>query len=101
LLIGLTLWALAGTSARAATDDALGQAVYTNCAGCHGRYGEGGFAPPLARSPHLADTHYVLAKIRAGSSLMPPFGEQLSRREIAAVVAFIRGPGLDGPRRYP
>jgi len=97
-IIALMLGALLTTQDAAAAGDALGRALYTNCAPCHGRSGEGGFAPALAHNPHLADPRYVLSKIRRGSAVMPPFGEQLTGREIAAVVAFLRSPELQAHR---
>jgi mono/diheme cytochrome c family protein len=56
----------------------LGRAIYTNCAACHGEAGQGAIAPK------------VIAQVLHGSAIMPPFREQLSDEEVAAVVNHIR-----------
>lgn len=68
----------------------LGRAIYTNCAACHGREGQGDFAPPLASDQNLKNTGYVISHILTGSANMPSFREQLSSGEIAAVVNYVR-----------
>ena len=68
----------------------LGRAVYTNCIACHGERGQGGFAPPLAGSATLKEDHAAIVHVVAGSVNMPPFGEQLSDDEIAAVLNHVR-----------
>lgn len=72
----------------------LGQAIYTNCAACHGHAGEGGFGPPFAGNPNLAKDQQMLGQILNGSPHMPPFREMLSDAEIAAVANHIRGQWL-------
>ena len=76
------------TPASAADDP--GRALYTNCAACHGEAGQGGFAPPFAANPNLADGRYVIDHVLNGSVAMPPFRGQLSPAEIAAVINHIR-----------
>jgi mono/diheme cytochrome c family protein len=68
----------------------LGRAVYSNCAGCHGESGQGGFAPPLAGSATLKEDQAAIIHVVAGSVNMPSFGEQLSDAEIAAVLNHVR-----------
>jgi mono/diheme cytochrome c family protein len=81
---------------------AAAQALYeSNCARCHGADGRGqtvmgrGFA-----APNLTDAGWwkktrptdrrLTASLRHGRGLMPGFGGQLSKSEIAALVAFAR-----------
>ena len=73
-----------------------GQKVYnTNCSACHMAEGQGvpGTFPALAGSP-VATTPEGLPdhidRVLHGKALMPPFGEQLSDAEIAAVITFER-----------
>jgi mono/diheme cytochrome c family protein len=80
-----------GASAAAPANEAeLGQAVYSNCAACHGDKGQGGFAPPFAGNPDLRDGPAMIAHVVAGSVNMPPFGDQLSPDQIAAVLNHVR-----------
>src|SRR5262249_9211188 len=72
-----------------AEDASLGAAIYTNCAGCHGASGEGGYGSPLTHNQALKNTTYVIAHILNGSANMPPFKAQLSPQEIAAVITYI------------
>ncbi len=73
-----------------ANEAELGRAVYTNCVACHGDAGQGGFAPPLAGSATLKEDQAAIIHVVAGSVNMPPFGEQLSDAEIAAVLNHVR-----------
>lgn len=77
-------------AATPASEAELGRAVYTNCASCHGEAGQGGFAPPLAGSATLKEDHAAIVHVVAGSVNMPPFGDQLSDAEVAAVLNHIR-----------
>ena len=86
----VTALGAAATPSFAPAHLALGRAVYSNCAGCHGRNGEGGFAPALAHDARLGMDAYVLLKISRGSEHMPAFGQQLSADQLAAVASFIR-----------
>jgi mono/diheme cytochrome c family protein len=80
---------IAPAASRAAEDD-LGRAIYANCASCHGPEGKGGRGPALAADQNLAITPYVASHVLTGSTDMPPFSEQLSDDEIAAVLTYAR-----------
>ncbi len=71
-----------------------GEAVYTtNCASCHQAKGEGvaGVFPAIAGSPiAMGDVKLHIDRVVNGGVGMPPFGEQLSPVDIAAVVTFQR-----------
>ncbi len=72
----------------------MGQAVYTkNCASCHQADGKGiaGSFPAIAGSP-IANGPIKdhLNRVVHGGGMMPPFGEQLTPVDIAAVVTFQR-----------
>ena len=73
---------------------AAGADLYAaNCAVCHGAELEGGFGPTLGpdgNSPGYSDAE-LIEIVTNGRGSMPPFGGQLSRQEITAIVAFIRG----------
>lgn len=70
---------------------AQGQSVYrANCASCHGAEGGGGSGPPLAGNSRLENESRMLTQILKGGSFMPPFGDQLSDEEVAAVATHIR-----------
>ena len=73
-----------------ANEAELGRAVYTNCVACHGERGQGGFAPPLVGSATLREDQAAIVHVVSGSVNMPPFGEQLSDAEIAAVLNHVR-----------
>jgi mono/diheme cytochrome c family protein len=89
-IVFLSLLLLCGLALPAAAEDAgLGGAIYTNCAGCHGPSGEGAYGVPLTHNQNLKNTKYVIAHILNGSANMPPFKEQLSPKEIAAVITYI------------
>lgn len=75
---------------------ARGEELYkANCAACHMAEGQGvpGTFPSLVGSP-IATTPEGLPdhidRVLHGKNLMPPFGEQLSDADIAAVVTFER-----------
>lgn len=65
------------------------------CAGCHmpnGRGAEGaGAYPSLAGDPHLAAVGYPIEMVLHGHGGMPAFAQSLTDRQIADVVAYIRG----------
>lgn len=72
---------------------AQGQSVYeTNCATCHGANGEGmSIFPAIAASPiATGEISEHLNRVINGGGAMPPFGEQLTPVETAAVVTFQR-----------
>jgi Cu/Zn superoxide dismutase/glucose/arabinose dehydrogenase/mono/diheme cytochrome c family protein len=68
-----------------------GQEVYmNNCAVCHGNQGKGASGPALAGNDELQNTEHVVNQILHGGGGMPPFADQLSDEQIAAVATFIR-----------
>ena len=70
---------------------AAGEGVYvSNCAVCHGANGEGGTGPTLVDRTSLEDTELILSQVIRGGRIMPPFGDELSNDQIAAVATFIR-----------
>jgi len=78
-------------SDRAAAGDAeLGRALYTNCATCHGAEGQGGFGPAIAGNANLEYQDFLIAYVAKGSRRMPPFEQQFSPREMAAVLSHVR-----------
>jgi mono/diheme cytochrome c family protein len=63
-----------------------GEQVYGQmCAQCHGQQGEGGAGPALAGNQNLQDPQMVLTQILQGGGGMPPFADQLSDEQVAAV----------------
>ncbi|MDQ1590096.1 MAG: hypothetical protein QOG71_723 [Pyrinomonadaceae bacterium] len=73
----------------------------TNCARCHGADGRGQTAMGKAfAAPNLTDAAWwkktqptdqrLANSIRHGRGQMPGFGQQLSKSDIAALVAFVR-----------
>jgi len=73
----------------------------TNCARCHGADGRGQTAMGRAfAAPNLTDSAWwkktrptdqrLANSIRHGRGQMPGFGQQLSKSDIAALVAFVR-----------
>jgi mono/diheme cytochrome c family protein len=85
-----------------ASDEALfaelmqeGARVYGNCRGCHGRDGEGqppaqDAAPALAGNFALLSVSSIAVQVIQGGAYMPPFGERLTDRQVAAVATYIR-----------
>lgn len=70
-----------------------GARVFTNnCAVCHGTEGQGAIGPRLAGNSNLSSANFVVQRIIHGfpEHGMPPFGPQLSDREVAAVATYIR-----------
>ena len=61
-----------------------------NCAQCHGNQGQGGSGPALAGDGALGDTQHTVYQIVNGGGGMPPYGNQLSDQQIAAVASYIR-----------
>jgi len=95
--VGLFTAALlvAGCGGHEAAPLAHGKLVYTeHCSSCHQPHGEG-YAkvyPNLAGNPivRLSDPEPVLEFVVNGRRSMPPFGNELSPKEIADVVTYIR-----------
>jgi mono/diheme cytochrome c family protein len=72
-----------------------GAAIYADvCQGCHMPGGEGatgaGTYPALAKNPKLAAAAYPVLMVIKGRKGMPPFGSQLTDRQVAAVVNYVR-----------
>jgi mono/diheme cytochrome c family protein len=82
-----------------------GEAIYRSvCAGCHMPDGRGASGaatyPSLVDDPRLAILSYPISVVLKGQKAMPPFGEQLTNEQVAAVVTYIRshmGNGFVGP----
>ena len=70
--------------------ETVSAAIFTNCACCHGRQGQGGFGPPFASNPDLSNTAMIVRQVLGGSEHMPAFRNQLSDLEVADVVSHIR-----------
>jgi len=99
--------AAAPATVAAAPADANGSKVYaTNCSGCHAATGLGqpGAIPPLANNPVVTgDPHKVIGIVLNGlhgsiqvagatyNGQMPAWKGQLSNKDIADVITFIRG----------
>ncbi len=77
-----------------------------SCSSCHGKDGRGQGAgrPPGAPIPDFTSPDFqkqrtdaqLLAVIRDGRGLMPPFGKQLNEQGIAALVTHVRRYGGGG-----
>jgi ubiquinol-cytochrome c reductase cytochrome b subunit len=96
----------AGAAAGGAGSATAGATVYnTNCAGCHGANGQGqpGLFPPLAQNPAVTGDPNAVIKIVANglsgsvtvkganySGQMPAWKGQLTNKQIADVVTYIR-----------
>jgi len=64
------------------------------CQECHMPDGQGAAGaaryPSLAHDPRLESADYAIALVLRGSGAMPPFARQLTDRQIAGIVGFIR-----------
>lgn len=68
-----------------------GQLLYeTNCAGCHGKDGNGGSGPALVGNETLQDAERTVNQILHGGGRMPAFGPVLSDEQIANLATYIR-----------
>ncbi len=81
-------------AAAPATEGADGAAIFAqDCATCHGPNGEGqgDIFPALAGNANLADTAMVIDTVLHGrtGTAMPPWGDQLSDDQVAAVINYI------------
>jgi ubiquinol-cytochrome c reductase cytochrome c subunit len=63
-----------------------GRLYAENCSGCHGANGEGYVGPPLAPAGFAS---LVSGMVEQGGVKMPPFGAQLSPKEIDAIAQFV------------
>jgi mono/diheme cytochrome c family protein len=61
-----------------------------NCAACHGADGQGAQGPALAGNEALEDDEYLSRTLIHGFGYMPPFGDQLSDQQLAAIATYIR-----------
>jgi quinohemoprotein ethanol dehydrogenase len=69
-------------------DPEAGQTVFAaNCSGCHGTLGKGGNGgPTLQNATSLPE---VIAQVTNGGGGMPAFGDQLTKKQISDVAAFV------------
>ena len=89
------LASLAPTQPVAATSrpNVRGQEIFNNhsCAKCHGVNGvNGDRAPDLQTVRNRMDAATIAKQIREGGKGMPPFGDQLSDKEVNDLVAYLR-----------
>jgi cytochrome c oxidase subunit 2 len=84
-------------TAFASVDEAnvLGTEVYgSRCAACHGAKGEGGVGPAITGSPYatgdLAGHIDIVVNGSAKNPMMQAFGNQLTPKELAAVITYQR-----------
>lgn len=92
LAAGLIAFSGTATTAMAQAPAAVdGAEVFaTNCAGCHGAEGQGGFGPALAANPDLLDNALVINQVLNGGEMMPALGATLTDEQIVAVLNHIR-----------
>ncbi|MBU3702434.1 MAG: cytochrome c [Acidimicrobiia bacterium] len=104
LLLGLAVLAgsvtavacTSGSSPAAPTGDPVlveGQKVYSsNCAGCHGANGQGGYGKKLSGvvTTDYPDIAAQIALIANGKGAMPGFSQKLSAEQIEAVTRYTR-----------
>ncbi len=84
LLLALAAWTGA---AWGQADPASGAGLYAeNCAVCHGPQGQGKIGPSL-QAAH--DAQPVLAMIRSGKGMMPPFAQRLTAAQTQAVADYV------------
>ena len=68
-----------------------GSALFAReCAVCHGPVAQGGDGPKLAGNANLAAAENVINQVLRGGGYMPPFGDALNDRQVAAVSSFVR-----------
>lgn len=85
-----------GSSPAAPADDPVlveGQKVYSsNCAGCHGANGQGGYGKKLSGvvTAEYPDIATQIALIANGKGAMPGFSQKLSAAQIEAVTRYTR-----------
>ena len=90
LLVGRVAVAQEGTDQ--ATSAEYGQALYElHCVLCHGSSGTGNppMFPALDANDNLADPLHVVARVRQGAGIMPPFPE-LTVEDVAALANYVR-----------
>lgn len=80
-----------GNQADVAALQKEGEGIFSsNCAECNGANGQGGQGPALSGNTKLKNTGHVVTQISYGGHGMPPFGDQLSDEQLAAVATYIR-----------
>ena len=82
-------------SASAEFDGPTGEATFRQvCAACHMPDAKGavgaGFYPALAGNPKLSSGAYPVYVVMKGMNGMPPLGEQMTDRQVADVVNYVR-----------
>ncbi len=80
----------AATPASGAGDAAAGKTIFTaNCDACHpgGKQGVGPALAPVIKEDPQAE---VIATIKAGKGVMPPFGSKFSDKDLADIYAFLK-----------
>ncbi len=97
LAIGIFLGAAASLGFGQPANNSAASIYKTNCVSCHGPDGRGS---AVGKSLHAADFHSVQVQqqsdvqlatvIAEGRGNMPPFGGQLSKDQITALVKYIR-----------
>jgi mono/diheme cytochrome c family protein len=72
--------------------DDYGERIFmqNRCFTCHGQQGVGGIGTAFRDDPFLKFDDYVAGQIMLGRGVMPPFGDKLDDKEIAAVASYIR-----------
>jgi mono/diheme cytochrome c family protein len=86
---------MAGCGERAHANLTVGREVYTlHCSSCHQPDGRGydDVYPNLAGNPivRLSSPEPMTEIVRQGRGSMPPFGEELTPRELADVISYVR-----------
>ena len=70
---------------------AEGEKLYgQGCISCHGGEAQGGVGPALSKNERLKDTRYVVQSLIKGVGYMHAVGLNLTDRELAAVITFVR-----------
>ncbi|GAA6736731.1 c-type cytochrome [Thermus oshimai] len=81
----------AQTDALLAQLKAEGETLFTRvCASCHGAQGQGGVGPTLQNNTRLQDVSFLVEAVTKGLGYMPPVAANLTNREVAAVLTFVR-----------
>jgi mono/diheme cytochrome c family protein len=90
----------AATTEEGGVDRAVAALWNVSCASCHGRdgRGQGPSRPPGAQMPDFTSADFqkqradaqLLAVIREGRGMMPPFGKQVNDQGLSALVQHVR-----------
>jgi cytochrome c oxidase subunit 2 len=69
----------------------LGRAEFTGvCATCHGMQGQGGYGPNLANNPLLTQASGLTSIVRQGRGKMPPVGDTWTRKQMSALLTYVK-----------